>query len=303
MNARDENRGFIQAFVLGTVLSIVVGMLANVLLADAFGSPRSILLFAVVVAISAVIILHRLGYTNRATAFGIGCMFGFFMALWVLDAKLEDIGNIIVADPTPPVVIPTDTPPSDDDDTIFAQELVNARALEAVNIRIGASTLHSVVGFLRQGEIVRIIGVSPDRTWWKIACPSGLGPECWITAREMYIKIESGDPSTMPVVVPPAVPEVPSIDAVQPTPTPLPPQPEPTFPAPPTPVPNPPMPTDMPDPPTPVPPTRQPPTEPPTAIPCEDGTRNHGGRCTPTPRSDKTPEPTRIPVTPTRTRP
>ncbi|HJR81940.1 MAG TPA: hypothetical protein VJ821_17840, partial [Anaerolineales bacterium] len=48
-------------------------------------------------------------------------------------------------------------------------------------IRNGPGMQYGILGSLQEGQIAKVIGVSPDGNWWRITCGNNAG--CWVTAR------------------------------------------------------------------------------------------------------------------------
>lgn len=104
---------------------------------------------------------------------------------------------VVIATPTPrPTNTPTFTPTLDG---VYATVLS-----QALNVRTGPSTVYDILGQLRNGEQVRLIGANLDLTWGVL---NFRGLQGWISLAPNLASV-AGDLRTLPVV------------AAQPTPTP-----------------------------------------------------------------------------------
>jgi uncharacterized protein YgiM (DUF1202 family) len=79
-----------------------------------------------------------------------------------------------------------------------------------LNVRGGPGTTYALVGVLKVGDTVAIVGRNADRSWWVIQSGPLRG---WIINSSNYITV-SGDTSTVPLV---AAPPSPVPAAVSPT--------------------------------------------------------------------------------------
>ncbi|MCB0060756.1 MAG: SH3 domain-containing protein [Caldilineaceae bacterium] len=110
--------------------------------------------------------------------------------------------------PTPtetetPTVTPTDTP-----------EVAQVIIPRTINVRVGPSTLHAVIGSADSGESYPILGKSNDGTWWQIDYNGQTG---WVFAEIVEQKAATGVPVAVniPTLPPPPPTWTPTI-----TPTP-----------------------------------------------------------------------------------
>lgn len=112
------------------------------------------------------------------------------------DEDGTDGGVVIVrATPTPR---PTNTPvPSPTLDGVYGTVIS-----QVLNVRTGPGTNYDVLGQLREGETVRLIGANVNFTWAVIEFRAGQG---WISTEPNLLSI-SGDRRTLPVVTPPPSP-------------------------------------------------------------------------------------------------
>lgn len=76
-------------------------------------------------------------------------------------------------------------------------------ALVDLNIRTGPGTNYQPVGALRANSSARIIGRSSGGHWWKIECPAGIGPECWVSAGAQYSQATDADGVAVAAAPPP----------------------------------------------------------------------------------------------------
>lgn len=73
---------------------------------------------------------------------------------------------------------------------------------DTVNVRGGPGTNYSRIGAASQGQVFRITGRNPDRSWWQIAFQAGTG---WINAGAQFVQAQ-GDLSQVQVAVAPPPP-------------------------------------------------------------------------------------------------
>lgn len=55
-----------------------------------------------------------------------------------------------------------------------------------VNMRSGPGANYGVIGWVAEGQIAKVTGVSSDNGWWRVVCPDDTIGSCWITARAQY---------------------------------------------------------------------------------------------------------------------
>lgn len=102
---------------------------------------------------------------------------------------------IVRATPTPQ---PTNTPqPTPTLDGVYGTVVS-----QILNVRTGPGTNYDVLGQLRQGEVVRLIGANLDFSW---AVVSFRGTQGWISTAGNLLEI-AGDVRTLPFVTPPPTP-------------------------------------------------------------------------------------------------
>ena len=61
-------------------------------------------------------------------------------------------------------------------------------ARQDVSIHNGPAKKHQIIGWLDEGEIAQVTGVSVDGKWWRIACPVYSTSSCWVFARPAYTR-------------------------------------------------------------------------------------------------------------------
>ncbi|NOG49229.1 MAG: SH3 domain-containing protein [Chloroflexi bacterium] len=102
---------------------------------------------------------------------------------------------VVIATPTPrPTNTPTFTPTLDG---VYATVLS-----QALNVRTGPSTVYDILGQLRNGEQVRLIGANLDLTWGVL---NFRGLQGWISLAPNLASV-AGDLRTLPVVAAPPTP-------------------------------------------------------------------------------------------------
>lgn len=92
-------------------------------------------------------------------------------------ARLGRTAALIAATPVPAVAWPDPTVPSASDQA--TAPLVTAAKTD-VNIRSGPGTNYGVIGLLRTGQSLEIVGRTADSAWWQVSTPQGLG---WVSAK------------------------------------------------------------------------------------------------------------------------
>ena len=76
---------------------------------------------------------------------------------------------------------------------VYATGIQYIMALTDVNIRSGPGTGHGIVGWVAEGQIAKVTGVSADKEWWRVICPDGSVGGCWVTAHR-----QNTQPATAP---------------------------------------------------------------------------------------------------------
>jgi len=93
--------------------------------------------------------------------------------------------------------------------------------LQNLNVRNGPGQQYQPIAVVDRGEVVQVVGVSPDSAWWNIVCPNKQPGNCWITADPTLSRPQTdqlfGATPTFPAV--PSNPQAPGIEptSVQPT--------------------------------------------------------------------------------------
>ncbi|MFN8458785.1 MAG: SH3 domain-containing protein [Anaerolineae bacterium] len=92
-------------------------------------------------------------------------------------ARLGRTAALIAATPVPAIAWPDLTSPPTSDQ---ANPPLVTPAKTDVNIRNGPGVDYKVVGLLRTGQSLEIVGRSADSAWWQVSTPQGLG---WVAAK------------------------------------------------------------------------------------------------------------------------
>ena len=61
-------------------------------------------------------------------------------------------------------------------------------ARQDVSIHDGPAKKYEIIGWLDEGEMVQVTGISVDGKWWRIVCPVYSTGSCWIFARPAYTR-------------------------------------------------------------------------------------------------------------------
>lgn len=102
-------------------------------------------------------------------------------------------------------------PPSKDspseDTTVLTTDVQYVKALTDVNIRKGPGTNYDTLGKVKMGQVIKVTGISSNRSWWRVICPDNTTGSCWITAGTKYTQPtnSSGTP-TVPLPTPVVIP-------------------------------------------------------------------------------------------------
>ncbi|HUM71824.1 MAG TPA: NBR1-Ig-like domain-containing protein, partial [Chloroflexota bacterium] len=98
----------------------------------------------------------------------------------------DPVDSSPTAAPTTVVVAPgvTSVPPTAV--TVVNTSIQYVMALTDVNMRSGPGTGYSVVGWVAEGQIASVTGVSSDFGWWRVKCADGSVGSCWVTAHAQY---------------------------------------------------------------------------------------------------------------------
>jgi uncharacterized protein YgiM (DUF1202 family) len=98
-------------------------------------------------------------------------------------------GQVLCIPGAAPAATPTARPPATPTPgpiTVIETPVKYALALTDVNIRVGPSMEHAILGKVAAGQIAKVTGLSADGLWWRVICPDGSVGSCWITARPKY---------------------------------------------------------------------------------------------------------------------
>ena len=93
--------------------------------------------------------------------------------------------------PEPPTATPEAEAPASGDEPELEVPTAEAgdptlTSIVDLRVRSGPGTIYPIIGVLRNGAAVRIVGKSSDSFWWKIECPPGSGGECWSSAAAQF---------------------------------------------------------------------------------------------------------------------
>ncbi len=115
---------------------------------------------------------------------------------------------------------PTRTPTDTRTPTPTPEGVVLTVIGQSVNIRTGPGRAYDVIGQLRRGAQVRLIGANPDYTWFVFNLE---GRTAWVTSQANLVSI-FGDVRTLPAIEPPPLPTATftPTPTLTPTPQPLP---------------------------------------------------------------------------------
>lgn len=75
-------------------------------------------------------------------------------------------------------------PPADN--SVQPTNVQYVMAQQDINIRSGPGTQYSVIGFVANGQIAKVTGVSADGNWWRVMCPDDSVGSCWASANPAY---------------------------------------------------------------------------------------------------------------------
>lgn len=121
---------------------------------------------------------------------------------YTLEVRAFNVNNVASSPTTVNVIAtggpatPTPTAPPSDTPTPTPIGTPEGRVTTDLNVRLGPSTDYDVVGLLRAGDTVQIVGKNADGTWWQIPfaqAPNGLA---WISAEF----VPTGNPALIPIV-------------------------------------------------------------------------------------------------------
>ncbi len=82
------------------------------------------------------------------------------------------------------------------DTVLLSQSQVAGTATDLLNIRAGPGLNYAILGQLKQGEAITIVGKSQDGLWWQVS-------RGWVSAT--YVQV-TGDTAAVPVTTPAAAP-------------------------------------------------------------------------------------------------
>ncbi len=90
------------------------------------------------------------------------------------------------AAPTTAVTLPTATNVPPTAVTVVNTSIQYVMALTDLNIRSGPSVGYEVIGWVAEGQIASVTGVSSDFGWWRVKCADGSVGSCWISAHTQF---------------------------------------------------------------------------------------------------------------------
>jgi hypothetical protein len=113
--------------------------------------------------------------------------------------------------PEPPTATPEAEAPASGDEPeleVPTAEAGDPTLTSIVDLRVrgGPGTVYPIIGVLRNGASVRIVGKSSDGFWWKIECPPGTGNECWSSAAAQFGAATNTDGVSVAAAPPPPPP-------------------------------------------------------------------------------------------------
>ncbi len=121
---------------------------------------------------------------------------------------------VILPTATPTLIPPTSTPTSTPTYTPTPHPEIVVQT-QRLNVRAGPSTLHPRIAQVRQGDVLEVIGKTPDGTWWQIRLPDG-------TIGWVYARLVQGQGPMEDVQVAQNIPTPPPTPTYTPTPRPTP---------------------------------------------------------------------------------
>lgn len=83
-------------------------------------------------------------------------------------------------------VLPTATHVPPTAVTVLNTPVQYVMALTDVNMRSGPGTGYNVIGWVAEGQMASVTGVSSDNGWWRVQCADGATGSCWISAHTQY---------------------------------------------------------------------------------------------------------------------
>jgi hypothetical protein len=75
---------------------------------------------------------------------------------------------------------------------VFNTNVQFIMALNDVNIRSGPGTSYSIIGWVADGQMAKVTGISSDGNWWRVICPDNTVGNCWVTAGSQYTQPTTG---------------------------------------------------------------------------------------------------------------
>jgi hypothetical protein len=96
----------------------------------------------------------------------------------------------------------------DSGNCVLLPDIVAAAPLLDSDCLAGPALEYPVAVSLPAGQVLLVLGISPDESWWNVAQPAEAGANCWIPKNTSAV---SGDISILPLVEPPPLPSAPAM--------------------------------------------------------------------------------------------
>ena len=61
-------------------------------------------------------------------------------------------------------------------------------AQQEISIHRGPSKNDRIVGWVDDGDLLKVTGMSADSRWWRVVCPDGSAGSCWVLAKPKFTK-------------------------------------------------------------------------------------------------------------------
>jgi uncharacterized protein YraI len=84
--------------------------------------------------------------------------------------------NVTAGNATPNA---TDPQPTDVDYIIIRND---------VEVYSGPGVKYGVIGWLEEGQTIKVTGISVDGKWWQVTCPNGKGNSCWVSTKLKFTR-------------------------------------------------------------------------------------------------------------------
>ncbi len=109
--------------------------------------------------------------------------------------------------PTASPILPTATarPPTPTATSLPPTPRPSAEVIvKQMNLRTGPGTVYPVVALLKQGDVLTVVGRSPDRTWLSVKTAGNVAGWCSASSRYVRLSVEVGTLAVAAVPLPPA---------------------------------------------------------------------------------------------------